>query len=117
MVARKTTEGKRFDRILDALGHAYRRRLLVALLAHNPQDDDDPQHAREALQSALGEEVPADVDDATLVHSHLPKLEEYGYIAWDRQEETIAKGPNWEEIRPVLELLRAHSDELPDDWL
>jgi hypothetical protein len=26
-------------------------------------------------------------------------------------------GPNFEEIRPLLELLAVHDDELPGDWL
>jgi hypothetical protein len=106
------TSGTRLDRALDALGHKYRRRLLVGLLDHNPQDDDDAQRAETSLGDDLGEEV-----EVALIHSHLPKLEQAGYIAWDRESGEISKGPNWDEIAPLLQLLGDHADELPDDWL
>jgi hypothetical protein len=35
------TKQEDFDTALSALADPYRRQLLVALLAHNPQDDDD----------------------------------------------------------------------------
>ncbi|MFD1647637.1 DUF7344 domain-containing protein [Haloarchaeobius litoreus] len=101
------------DSMLDALANRYRRRVLVALLDHNPQDDDDPQ-------------VPDDVrlEDEGLEqlmiqmrHVHLPKLAESGFIEWDQETNTIRMGPQFEEIRPLLELMANHVDELPDDWL
>lgn len=101
------------DRVLGVLASKYRRRLLVALLEHNPQDDDDPQ-------------IPDDVGIAdeeldTLMiqmnHVHLPKLEEAGLIEWDRDTDSIRKGPDFDQIRPLLELMRNHADELPDDWV
>ena len=105
------------DRVLDALAHRYRRRLLVALLDHNPQDDDDAQDAEEALGTVAGPDADEDVIEIELFHNHLPKLEDLGYIRWDRDAGTIRKGPNWDEIEPVLGLLVAHADELPDGWL
>ena len=98
---------------LDILANTYRRRVLVALLEHNPQDDDDPQ-------------VPADVTLADedletlrvqMTHTHLPKLEEAELIEWDRDTNTIKTGPRFDEIRPLLELMQNHADELPDGWL
>ncbi|MFH5802123.1 ArsR family transcriptional regulator [Haladaptatus sp. CMAA 1911] len=101
------------DSVLDAIANKYRRRLLVALLEHNPQDDDDPQ-------------IPADVEfegedleslQIQMTHTHLPKLEDAGFIEWDRATNTVRKGPRFEEIRPLLELMHNHADELPDEWL
>ncbi|WP_435157581.1 DUF7344 domain-containing protein [Haladaptatus sp. DFWS20] len=101
------------DNLLDVLSDTYRRRLLIALLEHNPQDDEDPQ-------------IPNDVksDDEALEslklqmrHSHLPKLEDTGFIEWDQHTNTVRKGPRFEEIRPILELMHNHADELPSDWL
>jgi len=59
-----------------------------------------------------------DVGDAEiqLVHNHLPRLAEAGYIEWDRDAGTISKGPRYDEIRPLLELMENHADELPPDW-
>ena len=97
------------DSVLHVLADRYRRRLLVALLDHNPQDDDDIQ-------------VPADitVEDekrgvlrTQMVHVHLPKLEDMEFIEWDRDAHEVRKGPQFEEIRPLLELMRDHADELP----
>jgi hypothetical protein len=52
-----------------------------------------------------------------LVHVHLPKLADRGYISWNREENTISKGPNWDDIAPLLELIDTHRDELPEGWL
>lgn len=100
------------DIAMDALANRYRRRLLVSLLAHNPQDDDDPQ--------IPADEVGADDLDelhSAMVHSHLPKLEDAGFILWDRDQNVVRTGPRFGEIKPLLELLQNHADELPDDWL
>lgn len=63
------------------------------------------------------------VDDATLTemrttlyHRHLPKLAEAGYIEWNRDTDTIRRGPNFDEIGPVLRLMADHEDELPTEW-
>lgn len=100
-----------FDDCLDALAHVQRRKLLVALLDHNPQDD-----------------IPFSVADAEndidpferlvqMRHRHLPKLADYGFIEWDEDTHEVSKGPNFDEIKPILDLLDAHEDELPPDWL
>jgi len=97
--------------ILDALANVQRRTLLVRLLDHNPQDDTpvvvaDSERDRDAIDRLV-----------SMQHVHLPKLEEYGFIEWDQNSHEVRTGPNFEEIQPVLQLLAAHSDELPDDWL
>lgn len=111
------TGSAEFDGALEALKHRYRRRLLVALLDHNPQDDDDAQEAENALGTVTGADTDEELIETELVHNHLPKLEDLGYIRWDREAGTISKGPNWDEIAPLLEVLDTHADELPDDWL
>lgn len=101
------------DIVLDALANTYRRRLLTALLEHNPQDDEDSH-------------LPTDVSIADedleqlkvhITHIHLPKLEDAGLIEWDRDTNEIRKGSQFEEIRPLLQLMNDHADELPDDWM
>ncbi|WP_254663402.1 hypothetical protein [Haladaptatus sp. W1] len=75
---------------LDVLANNYRRRLLIALLEHNPQDDTDTQ-------------IPADltIEDEDIeklmiqmTHTHLPKLEAAGFIEWDRETNEVRKGPD-----------------------
>ncbi|WP_435075433.1 DUF7344 domain-containing protein [Halorubrum sp. HHNYT27] len=50
--------------------------------------------------------TPDEVADE-LRETHLPALEEAGYIEWDRETGTIAPGPNFEEAA-------AHVADLPD---
>jgi len=45
--------------------------------------------------------------EAELRESHLPALEEAGYIEWDREEGTIRPGPNFDEAA-------AHVADVPD---
>lgn len=99
------------DRALSALANKHRRRLLVALLEHNPQNDvpvTESVHAGEKEFEVLRDEM---------FHIHLPKLEDAGFIRWDREAHTVSRGPQFDEIRPLLELIHDHADELPDEWI
>jgi hypothetical protein len=100
------------DDIFEVLSNAYRRQLLIALLEHNPQDD----HDRDPLDIVSDGPDP-EVLEIELTHRHLPMLEQKGYISWNRETNEISKGPNWEQIAPLLELISDHRDELPDGWL
>jgi hypothetical protein len=86
--------------------------LVVCVQFVHPQDDRD----RDPLDLIESGDEP-EVLEVKLIHNHLPKLEEMGYITWDRETDEISKGPNWEEIAPLLELIDTHRDELPDGWL
>jgi hypothetical protein len=100
------------DQYFEALADVQRRRLLVALLDH------DPQQAEVAIPNDVTEgEKPLGLLQAEFSHSHLPKLEEAGFITWNQDTQKVVKGPNFDEIRPFIELMRDHADELPDDWL
>jgi hypothetical protein len=94
------------------VANTHRRRLLVALLEHNPQRDsvvvpEDVHEGEKALEALQIE----------FYHSHLPLLEEAGFIHWNRDTHEVMKGPRFGEIQPLLELLQNHADELSDDWL
>lgn len=100
-----------FDDIVDALADVQRRTLLIALLEHNPQDDTPVVVADSDTEADAVERL------VTMQHVHLPKLVDYGFVEWDEETHEVTKGPNFGEIRPLLELLEDHEDELPDDWL
>lgn len=102
------------SRVFEALAHPYRRQLLVALLEANPRADDDLDPM--GLLAAGETDEPA-VTEEGLIHLHLPKLVDMGFIEWDRDAGEISKGPDWETIAPVLQLMHDHREELPDDWL
>jgi hypothetical protein len=90
-----------FDQLADALGHQARRQILVELMEHNPVSES-------GLEGSA-------VSEIELIHSHLPKLDEMDYIVWDRESQTIMKGPIWEEIEPVVHLLRDNPERIPRD--
>lgn len=100
----------RFDELLKALADSYRRELLLALLEHNPQDDDEPDpldiHGSDTIDEAQFD----------IFMYHLPMLEQLGIIDWERESDEIVKGPDWDEFAPLLELIDKHKDELPAGW-
>ncbi|MFC4249405.1 ArsR family transcriptional regulator [Natribaculum luteum] len=98
--------------MFEALKNVYRRRLLVELFERNPQEDrvivPEGVHAGEKELSAL---------QTKFVHTHLPLLEQAGYVTWDRESHEVTRGPEFDEIRPFLELIEDHRDELPSGWI
>lgn len=98
------------DEIFDALSNAHRRRLLVALLEGGPQGDgvavpEDIHEEEQTLETLRSE----------CYHSHLPRLEEAGFVRWNRETNQVSRGPAFDEIRPVLELIRDRTDGFADD--
>lgn len=107
------TPGESWDRALEALADRYRRRVLVALLEHNPQRDVDVDPLDVAGEMET-ERTRLEID---MFHRHLPKLEELGFISWDPNTREIRRGPHWADVEPILGLIHERSDELPDGWL
>ena len=99
------------DRAFDVLSHPYRRRILTALAEGNPREEDE--FSPEQLQA---DDEDLRVFTTELFHVHLPKLEAAGYVEWDRETGAITHGPNYDEVAPLVELMRNHPDELPADW-
>jgi hypothetical protein len=99
------------NRIFDALRHRYRRHILWAVAEDNPRDEAE----------FTPEELHLDDDlamfERQLFHVHLPKLAESGYIEWDRETSTIRRGEDYDEVAPVIRVLKDHEDELPADWV
>ena len=106
-----TLEKISFEDMVDALADVQRRKVLVALLEHNPQDDTPVVIADSDSESDAVERL------VTMQHVHLPKLADYGFIEWNEETHEVTKGPKFDEIRPLLELLDDHEDELPAGWL
>lgn len=48
-----------------------------------------------------------------LAHNHLPKLDAYGVVDFDRTANVVAPGPEFDAVEPLLRLLETHADELP----
>lgn len=95
------------DRIFDILSVRHRRLILLLLRQGTIETKDDVM--------LRGTSDP-DEDEIALVHTHLPKLDDAGYIEWDPDTGEISKGPRFEEIEPLVELIETYADELPPDW-
>lgn len=97
----------RLDRLLEIVSKR-RRRLILLLLKRGAIETTDDVMLRGSGES--------DASEIRLTHDHLPRLEDAGYIDWDRNTGEIAKGPRFDEIEPLLELIENHADELPPGW-
>lgn len=107
---RATESTADWQAMLQALEDRHRRQLLVTLLDHHPSRD------RLRVPDDMGE-TALDAPPEELIHHHLPTLEIAGYIQWDKENHEVMQGPKFNEIRPLVQLLHDHRDELPDGWL
>lgn len=96
----------RVDRAFDVLSRRPRRRLLLSLLETTGPSSPSDYRAR----------GPDERREIMLRHVHLPRLEDAGYVEWDREADTVSEGPNFAEIEPLLHLLAEHEDDLPPGW-
>ena len=112
------------EQALRLLADENRYRVLLTLCECGPDDQYRVEAMLERLaETTLGEgNRESGTDDAIerlaveLRHNHLPQLEERDVIDWDEEANAIARGPSFDDVRPVVELLRDNSDELPGDW-
>lgn len=101
-------------RAFEALANKSRRQVCLGLLEQDSHVEGlDPLTLVDSEKS--GE--PPCATQIELHHAHLPKLDELGLIDWDRSTGEIERGPNWDEIAPLLRLIRDHRDELPAGWV
>lgn len=100
-----------FDSQLDAIGHVDRRRLLLALLNGSSEDDGPIEYDR------LADDFDGRDVLLSMRHRHLPTLEEHGFVDADPDRRSVSRGPRFDEIRPLIELLDENDDRLPEDWV
>lgn len=64
--------------------------------------------------------VPEDVVEGEAVRDqvaieyqqiHLPKLEDHGFIQWDRRRDEVVAGPRFDRLEPLLEVVEEHWGE------
>lgn len=87
-----------------------RRALLLELLEGGPQtevsvpeDIDTGRYDSEELRSQL-------------YHVHLPKLADSDVIQWNEQQGTVVRGPQFDEIQPLVSVLDANAEQLHGEW-
>ena len=94
------------DRVMDILANRHRRLMVLSLKRGSVETETDLMFRSSGREEA----------EMALRHTHLPKLEEAGYIEWNRETGEVSKGSRFDEIEPILELIENHSDELPPGW-
>ncbi|NIC00572.1 helix-turn-helix transcriptional regulator [Halobacterium sp. R2-5] len=107
----ETGSGIALATVFRTLSDPTRRHILSKLRRHTPQPLVELEY--EAFHESADEREPPHVH---LYHGHLPKLDSAGFVDWDRETDTVSRGPNYEEIRPVIDLLAENQEELPADW-
>ena len=93
----RTVSREGIDSMMDALKNWTRRSVLMALL-----------DATETSLDALEGRVIDETERIQLHHSHLPRLANAGYVAWDADAGTVARGPRFSEVEPLVRLLREY---------
>jgi len=99
-----------WDAVFRALSAEPRRQLLVSLL------DAPPDQSVPLPQSAMMPNVPTDPERLRkeLYHVHLPMLEEMGFATSEAEPLVAARGPQFDRVATVLELLHSDAATLPD---
>ena len=98
-----------------------RRRLLLLLREDEPLTLPEAVLSRGGTPSVIdasngsGVRRSKDVIETHLHHVHLPKLENAGVVSWNRAAGTVARGPRFHEIEPLLAILATNAAELPQD--
>ena len=87
------------DEAFGALSNATRRRVLEVLHECDSPIDLDALPDKSGIY-----EKPPESFEIALYHNHLPKLDDTGFIDWDREQGTVAKGPRFDEARPLLDV-------------
>jgi len=117
------------DDHLQLLADVQRRRVLVALLDRPAGDGVDPVAGVRGSASVMANGDAAGVGSGVdtsrtgrtdedhvwteLRHVHLPKLHAAGLVDWNRDAGTVARGRRFDEVAPLVRLLREHDDDLP----
>jgi hypothetical protein len=96
------------DTIFECLRHPACRRVLRALPSHSPRGEAE-------VPRSEADTTEADDVAIELHHVHLPKLAEAGYIEWDPATATIRRGPNFDEIAPLLDAVGDYTEDETND--
>lgn len=94
------------DRLFESLSDRHRRMTLLLLTEGTVETKGDVM---------IRAENDAKTDETALVHAHLPKLADAGYVEYGDDGE-LSPGPRFDEVEPLFELVDEHADELPPDW-
>lgn len=112
------------DDVYDALADGQQRQLLVDLLDSDlqrvPELSDTSRELINAHDALLEQFLSGQLEvagaDTELIQKHcvhLPKLAEYGFIEWDPEDCLVARGPRFDEVKPVLKRVEEQRTDSP----
>ena len=107
---RKRDMISRWDRVFQALSAEPRRQIVVALLEAPPDRELSLPEAANPPYFRMDPETLY----VELVHTHLPLLEEYGFVTWDEEPPRVARGETFGEVAVVFESLYDRVETIPD---
>lgn len=109
MTTRHRDTAPTLDEWFGAVADRHRRRVLVALLEAEDVTLQIPY-------DVIGADDDVEGVHLKLVHAHLPKLRDSGAIEWDESTDEVRRGPRFEAVRPLVELLDENAADLPGEW-
>jgi len=86
------------DELFSQLSHPVRRQILRELSRAGPGTGF-------SIDDLAIDGTWSESDRVELHHNHLPRLTAVGYVEWDRETDTIARGPRFETVAPMIHLM------------
>lgn len=105
------------DNLFDALSHPFRRQILTVLARPDSLHSEctDFVHPLDEENETDDDEPEPDILERELRQRHLALLDEYGFVDWNPQTETLTRGGRFDEIHPILEFLATYRAEQLDE--
>ncbi|WP_436926368.1 DUF7344 domain-containing protein [Halosimplex amylolyticum] len=110
------------SKLLGLLANDLRRRLLLllcenesvrvpdAVLERGQTPSDEPP-----IANGRGQPESRRRTEVRLHHVHLPKLAEADVVEWHRDRDVVARGPNFDDVEPMVTVLAENAPRLPQD--
>jgi len=108
---RSDSEGVSLDRVFRCLSNPTRRRILTTIA-----DCESLEDAEFEVRDFVPRNVPPGRFRLKLYHRDLPRLRAAKLVSWDPDSGTITPGPNFRDVEPLISLLGANQELLPDRW-
>lgn len=103
----------RWDQLHEALASQERRMIIYSL-------EDVPEERRIPLPEAAmtpGSSQDPEKTAIRLEHNHLPKLAEAGYVRWELDPFCVQRGPHFEEVEMMFNLIHDSIDQFPESLI
>ena len=103
----------RWNQLHQILAAQERRMVIYSLL-------EVPQERRVPLpEAAMAPESSWDYEEMRirLEHNHLTQLADAGYVEWDRDPFCVQRGPRFEEVEAVFDVIHDSIDTFPESLI